>query len=70
MSTATEMVEFYIEAEKAILKGKTVTYRDRTLGRENLQEVIAGRKEWEARVRAEKTKVSGGSSLYSVADFR
>ena len=70
MSTATEMVEFYLQAEISILKGKTVTYRDRTLGRENLQEVIAGRKEWEARVRAETAKSKGGSSLYSVADFR
>jgi hypothetical protein len=70
MSTATDMVALYIAAEKAILEGKQFSVRGKSMTRENLQEVIAGRKEWEARVRAEKANVSGGSSLYSVADFR
>ena len=69
MSTATDMLALYIEAEKAVLKGKQVTFGDRTLGRENLQEIIKGRKEWQIAVNKENAKSQGGSSLYSVADF-
>lgn len=69
MSTATEMVTLYIAAEKAVLKGKTVSVAGRSMSRENLPEIIAGRKEWEARVSSEQSKSSGGSSLYSTADW-
>jgi hypothetical protein len=69
MSTATDMLALYIDAEKAVLKGKQVTFGDRTLGRENLQEIIKGRKEWQIAVNKENAKSQGGSSLYSVADF-
>lgn len=69
MSTATDMLALYIDAEKAVLKGKQVTFGDRTLGRENLQEIIKGRREWQIAVNKENAKSQGGSSLYSVADF-
>lgn len=70
MSTATDMVALYIAAEKAVLEGKQFSLKGKSLSREDLSNIIEGRKEWEARVRAETSKVSGGSSLYSVADFR
>lgn len=45
--TCEEMVKVYIEAEKAVLLSKSYTIGDRTLSRENLPEIIKGRKYWE-----------------------
>jgi len=69
LSTSQEMLDLYISAEKAVLKGKTVTFGERSLGRENLSEIIKGRQEWQARVNSEKARTQGGNSLYSTADF-
>lgn len=70
MSTASDMVNLYIAAERAVLQGQSYTIANRTLTRANLAEIRAGRKEWEAKYRQEQSASSGGSSLYSVADFR
>lgn len=70
MSTATDMLALYIDAEKKVLKGLSVTMAGRSLTRVNLPEIRAGRQEWQAKVDAESAKSQGGSSLYSVADFR
>lgn len=70
MSTATDMLALYIQAEKDVLAGKAVTLNGRSLQRENLQEIRKGRAEWQAAVNAENAKVQGGSSLFSLADFR
>lgn len=69
MSTATDMVALYIAAEKAVLNGKSYTINGKALARENLQEIRAGRAEWEARANAESATTQGGSRLYSLADF-
>jgi len=69
MSTATEMLDFYIAAEQAVLSGKSFQRNGRMLTRENLKEIREGRKEWDLKVQAEKAASQGGSSLYSVADF-
>lgn len=69
MSTATDMLALYIEAEEAVLKGQSYTINGRTLSRANLREIRNGRQEWERKVAAEKARRSCGSSLYSVADF-
>lgn len=45
--TCQEMVNKYIEAEKAVLQSKSYTIGDRTLSRENLPEIIKGRTYWE-----------------------
>jgi hypothetical protein len=70
MTIATDMVTKYLEAEAALLLGKTVSFGDRTLTVENLSEIRKGRHEWERRVAAEQ---SGGASFgglsYSVARF-
>lgn len=53
MSTATEMLAAYMAAERAVLEGKEATIGDRKLRFEDLSEIRAGRKEWEAKVSAE-----------------
>lgn len=70
MSNATEMVALYTAAERAVLKGQSYTINGRSLTRVDLSEIRAGRKEWEQRLAAEQARRAGGSSLYSVADFR
>ncbi len=70
MSTATDMLDLYISAEKDVLSGKEFTLNGRGLKRENLAEIRAGRDEWQAKVNAESAGTKGGSSLYSLADFR
>jgi hypothetical protein len=70
MSIATDMLALYVDAEKKVLEGKSATLNGQTLTRESLSEIRAGRKEWEQKVNAEKSRSVGGSSLYSVADFR
>ncbi len=69
MSTATDMLDLYIAAEKAVLSGKSYTIAGRALTRENLSEIREGRQEWERRVANEQARTSGGSSTYSVADW-
>lgn len=74
MTTATEMLEKYLAAEQAILDGKSVSFKGRTLSYENLPDIRAGRMEWEARVAREQTspavksKQIGGLSV-AVARF-
>lgn len=70
MSIATEMVAKYLEAEAALLLGKSVSFGGRTLSSENLAEIRQGRQEWERRAAAE---AGGGATIgglsYSVARF-
>lgn len=74
MTTATEMLDKYLAAEQALLDGKSVSFKGRTLSYENLPEIRAGRMEWEARVKSEqaspavKSKQIGGLSV-AVARF-
>ena len=73
MSTAANMLAKYLEAEQAVLAGKTITFQGRSMGMENLQEIRAGRREWEARLAQETRRAScrpsiGGMS-FSVASF-
>ena len=70
MTIATDMLELYIQAEKDVLKGKSVSISGRSLTRENLSEIRSGRIEWQQRVNQEMAKASGGSSRSSLADFR
>lgn len=65
---ALEMVDLYIAAEKDILLGKTVTMNGRVLTMENLNEVRAGRIEWERRARGEVSTSRRGD--FSLATFR
>ncbi|MDY0965419.1 hypothetical protein [Massilia sp. CFBP9026] len=73
MTTAATIVSEYVRAEIAVLAGKTITFQGRSMGMENLQEIRAGRREWEARVAQEKRAASGRPSIggmsFSVASF-
>lgn len=67
--TPEQMLALYIEAEAKVLSGQSFTFRGRILTRANLTEIRAGRREWEQKVKSARARVSGGSSLYSVASF-
>ena len=53
MTTSTDMLNKYFQAEAAILSGKSVTFGGRTLTMENLSEIRKGRQEWERRAASE-----------------
>ncbi len=65
------MLAAYLDAEAAILSGKTVTFGGRTLSMENLNEIRKGRQEWERRAARESAGAvpSIGGLGYSVARF-
>lgn len=74
MTTATDMLSAYLQAEAAILAGKEFRWSDgRHLRREDLEEVRKGRQEWEARVSAESAMAAGqptfGGRSFAVADL-
>lgn len=74
MTTATDMLSAYLQAEAAILAGQEFWWSDgRKLRRADLPEIRAGRQEWEARVAAETAAASGASTLgglrFAVADL-
>lgn len=64
MSTATDMVTLYIEAEKKILKGQSVQMNGKQLTMADLDKVVTERKNWERRVQAERN-LGRGNSLAS-----
>ena len=69
MSTATDMRDAYLAAELKLLKGQSVRFGDRQLTMANLPEIIAGRKDWEARVAAESAAACGHYPGIALADF-
>ncbi len=54
MSTASDMIAKYLDAEKAVLEGKTVRLGERLLGMEDLEQIRKGRQEWEQRLAREQ----------------
>ncbi|WP_144395659.1 hypothetical protein [Pleionea sediminis] len=50
-----EMIDLYLEAEKAVLSGKEVTFEGRVVKLENLSEIRAGRAMWEKRLQEVKS---------------
>jgi hypothetical protein len=69
-TTAETMLQAYIDAETKILLGQEVSLNNRRLRLPDLAEVQKGRQMWQNRVNAEQAASQGGSSLYSLADFR
>jgi hypothetical protein len=71
MSQATDMLAKYIEAEQAVLKGLTYRIGDLQLTRANLNEIIAGRQDWQRAVNIEAAKAAGqrGPLSVHVSDF-
>lgn len=76
MTTATEMLAKYLEAETAVLAGKEVSFGDppRRLGMEDLDKIRAGRQEWERKAAGEVARAAGSPTIgglgFSVASFR
>ncbi|WP_110644082.1 hypothetical protein [Salinicola sp. CPA57] len=63
---AQSMVEYYIEAETAVLLGQSFSKNGRTLTMANLSEIRKGREYWERRLQ----QLSGrGGGVYSFARF-
>lgn len=69
-TTAQQMLDRYMQAELALLDGKTVQFGGRTLSMESLGEIRKGRMEWERRVAAESARRSGTNISYSLADMQ
>ncbi|WP_444958098.1 primosomal replication protein PriB/PriC domain protein [Microbulbifer sp. ZKSA002] len=67
--TPQEMVDLYIEAEIDVLAGKTTVINGRQFTAENLQEIRAGRQEWERRATAETLKAAGKRPGPAYANF-
>ena len=68
--TAQQMVDRYIEAEQAVLEGRSVQFGGRTLTMENLGQIREGRKEWERRAAVEAQNKRGGGRGYSLAEMQ
>ncbi|MEG0921341.1 MAG: hypothetical protein RSD57_13655 [Comamonas sp.] len=71
MSTATEMLAKYLQAESAVLGGQSITFNGRTVSRADLAEIRKGRQEWEKKAQAEEgagTPTIGGKG-FAVATF-
>ncbi|KAF1697981.1 primosomal replication protein PriB/PriC domain protein [Pseudoxanthomonas jiangsuensis] len=66
MATAQEMLDLYTQAEAAVLAGQSVRMGDRQLTRADLEQIRAGRREWQARVDAEARR---GRAGWANADF-
>lgn len=63
---AQSMVEYYLEAEQAVLEGQSFSKNGRTLTMANLAEIRKGREYWERRLQ----QLSGrGGGVYSFAEF-
>lgn len=69
MTRAQQMVDKYIEAEMAVLEGRSVTFGGRTLTMADLNQIREGRAEWERRLAAEIANTKGGRFGYSLATF-
>lgn len=69
MTTAQQMLEKYMEAELAVLDGRSITFNGRTLTLVDLPQIRTGRQEWERRVNAETLAAMGGRPGHSLATF-
>ncbi len=63
--SAQQMLDKYIEAEIAVLDGKSVSFNGRTYTQQDLPAIREGRREWERRVAQQRV---GGKS-HSLASF-
>ncbi|MGB0468564.1 MAG: hypothetical protein ACPGF7_13680 [Pontibacterium sp.] len=67
LAEVIEMLNFYKEAEKRVLKGKSMTHNGRSWTREDLPEIRKGRQEWERRYRS--LSAPAGSRGPALAEF-
>jgi hypothetical protein len=65
MSLEKDMVDLYIQAEKNVLEGKTITLRGESMGQEDLDKIRQGREYWERRAASR----SNGGKSHSLSSF-
>lgn len=59
MPTSQEMLDTYLAAEAAVLRGQTVRLGERWVSLPDLQWIQQGRRHWEQRVSQEATRTAG-----------
>lgn len=62
------MIQRYIDAEMAVLEGKSVTFNGQQMAMENLSAIRQGRQEWERRLAALAARRRGNPG-YKLARF-
>lgn len=62
------MIQRYIDAEAAVLEGKSITFNGQQMAYENLSEIRKGRQEWERRL-ATVIQQGQGRSGFKLARF-
>ncbi|ERU47130.1 hypothetical protein Q090_06375, partial [Pseudomonas aeruginosa C51] len=67
--TAQQMLDKYLEAEAAVLEGRTVIFNGRTHTMEDIEKIRAGRQEWERRAAAERDRAAGRRPGPALAEF-
>lgn len=63
MTQATDMLNLYIQAETAVLSGQEFVLGDKRLRRADLEQIRAGRKEWQRIVNDEAARTSGAPTI-------
>ncbi len=69
MTQAQQMLQKYLDAEAAVLEGRSITFNGRTLTMVDLSQIRAGRVEWERRANAERNAIAGRRSGHALAAF-
>lgn len=69
LTQARRMLQRYLEAEDAVLDGRTITFGGRSHTMVDLPQLREGRKEWERKVKALERSSTGGAAPYSLASF-
>ena len=67
-SDIEEIVQRYVEAEMAVIAGKSITFNGQQMSYENLSEIRKARQEWERRL-AVSDRQSLGRPGYKLARF-
>ncbi|NIH11201.1 MAG: hypothetical protein G5702_01800 [Serratia symbiotica] len=62
------MIQSYMDAEKAVLEGKSITFNGQSMTMESLSEIRKGRAYWERRL-SELQAARKGRPMYKVARF-
>ncbi|WP_425327955.1 primosomal replication protein PriB/PriC domain protein [Pseudomonas nitroreducens] len=69
LTQARTILERYLEAESAVLDGRTVIFNGRTHTMEDIEKIRAGRQEWERKVANLEQAARGGRRPYKLAVF-
>jgi hypothetical protein len=68
LSDIEAMLQRYMDAEMAVLEGKSITFNGQQMTMENLSEIRSGRQEWERR-RENLLGARRGNPGYRLARF-